>query len=225
MDKASTTVNSDNVKNEEDYDSSVPLQHQRAFGAGLFKKPVSFVPAAEQATVQAANSKRESTAGTAEWYLSMVLPNEDISSLTSSPKKTAPGMEMCAVCNTEYDPANRVAHEGLLIHQARLPHSHPPSAIDRSRKGLSILENHGWDADSRKGLGASQQGTPFPIKPKAKDDTRGVGMPPARADPRAKITKRTPKQQATDEKIKTARIRNELWGNDKIEKYLYSGGK
>jgi hypothetical protein len=74
-----------------------------------------------------------------------------------------------------------------LAHQVCLTHSHPPSHLDRNRKGLAYLSSYGWDPDARVGLGASGQGIQYPIKSKPKDDKLGIGVVlPKEADRRKK---------------------------------------
>ncbi len=68
-----------------------------------------------------------------------------------------------------------VSHKASLAHQVCLQHSHPPSALDRQRKGLTYLSSYGWDPDARTGLGAAGEGRLYPIQPKVKQDRRGIG--------------------------------------------------
>lgn len=138
-------------------------------------------------------------------YLGIVMqkrPGTEAAATTtaSSPMvPRAPGSATCEVCNlplntqhsdhAQDDTAARAAseppgngsgaprqpHEASLVHQIRLAHSHPPSALDRSRMGLRHLSSRGWDPDSRRGLGAEEQGVRAPLRVRPKEDTLGVG--------------------------------------------------
>ncbi|KAK4134356.1 hypothetical protein BT67DRAFT_352576, partial [Trichocladium antarcticum] len=126
-------------------------------------------------------------------------------------------------------------HEYTLAHQLCLPHSHPPSSVDRSRKGLAILAAHGWDPDARRGLGAAQQGTPFPVKARAKDDRLGVGVQrprggkgrgPSQAGGRRTellLGARKVRKLVREEVRRGERVREELFGDGRVERYLGRG--
>jgi hypothetical protein len=94
--------------------------------------------------------------------------------------------------------------------------------------GLAYLSTHGWDPDARRGLGAAQQGITFPVKAKAKDDKLGIGievprgLPPPKKKERLLDAKKV-RKMALDEKKRAARIRQELFGDGKLEKYLGPG--
>ncbi|TVY37347.1 hypothetical protein LSUB1_G004559 [Lachnellula subtilissima] len=117
-------------------------------------------------------------------------------------------------------------HEASLAHQVCLAHSHPPSHLDRSRKGLAYLSAYGWDPDARRGLGASGQGIQFPIKTKPKDDKMGIGVvlpkqgeimkkeKPKRLDA-GKVKKLYEK-----DKRKTERLREMFYQNEDVDRYL-----
>jgi hypothetical protein len=120
-------------------------------------------------------------------------------------------------------------HEASLAHQLCLTHSHPPSHLDRNRKGLTYLASYGWDPDSRLGLGASGQGIQFPIKTKPKDDKMGIGVVlPKEAERRRKEKPKgldAGKIKKLDEKDKkkSARLRQMFYQNDDIDRYLGGG--
>ncbi|OJZ84534.1 hypothetical protein ASPFODRAFT_97936, partial [Aspergillus luchuensis CBS 106.47] len=101
-------------------------------------------------------------------------------------------VEICPVCNLPYTTTpthdaseggtggagerRRHIHEATLPHQLSLPHSHPPSHLDRTRPGLRYLAAYGWDPDSRVGLGPQgREGIREPVKGKVKEDTVGLG--------------------------------------------------
>jgi hypothetical protein len=126
-------------------------------------------------------------------------------------------------------PAKPRPHEASLAHQVCLTHSHPPSHLDRNRKGLAYLSSYGWDPDARVGLGASGQGIQYPIKTKPKDDKLGIGVVlPKEADRRKeeKIEKldagKVRKLHEKDKK-KAERLREMFYRNDDVERYLGGG--
>ncbi|AEO55333.1 hypothetical protein MYCTH_2107979 [Thermothelomyces thermophilus ATCC 42464] len=247
---------SSNGDEEDDYDQ-IPLQHQRPFGTGLFRKPIAFVSAS--AGAQQLKSVDDTAAATprqdvADIYLSMVLPedatrsrsapptsNNNSSSSTTTTTKTA-GDESsqpstCPVCRLPLD-TDPETHQQTLAHQVCLPHSQPPSALDRTRMGLAYLSAYGWDPDSRRGLGVEQQGIRYPVKAKVKDDNLGIGMrapspPPPPGEKQREEEKKKKKAQlldakkvrkmALDDRKKAARIRQDLFGDGRLEKYLGPG--
>jgi hypothetical protein len=94
--------------------------------------------------------------------------------------------------------------------------------------GLVYLSSHGWDPDSRQGLGAVQQGISYPVKAKVKDDNLGIGMkvPKGLPPPKKKeqlLDAKKVRKMAAEEKKKADRIRQDLFGDGKLEKYLGPG--
>lgn len=184
---------------DSDDEYTIPLQDQRVFGAGLKRKRVHFVPSStpKDSIPTAPKATSSSTKSVADLYLNLVLPK---SSQTTSESSGTPNIETplatvetCEICHlpiadndeNEGDGEPGVIkkkfkpHEASLAHQVCLTHSHPPSHIDRTRKGLSILSTYGWDPDSRLGLGSQGQGIQFPIKPNSKKDANdkmGLGL-------------------------------------------------
>lgn len=145
-----------------------------------------------------------------------------------------PQQEICQICSLPYapNPESKAIHEQSFAHQSRLPHSHPPSALDRSRMGLKHLTSHGWDPDSRQGLGSAAQGIQFPIKGKKKDDHLGLGVEvpkngqlPVPKKKEKLLDAKKVRKMAEVEKKKAERIRKELWGRGPdLERYLGKGG-
>lgn len=119
-------------------------------------------------------------------------------------------------------------HEASLAHQVCLTHSHPPSHLDRTRKGLAYLSAYGWDPDSRLGLGAEGQGIAFPIKTKPKDDKLGIGVvvPKSAEKRKEKLHKmdagRVRKAYEKDKK-KGERLREMFYMSDDVERHLRGG--
>ncbi|KAK4126235.1 hypothetical protein N657DRAFT_568640 [Parathielavia appendiculata] len=220
--------------NDDDYDD-IPLQHKRPFGAGLHRKPVAFVSASEGGQLQSVDdaSVKKPHHDVADLYLSMVLP-DDVKRSNSAPPTNSPTKDsspsqsnLCTVCRLPFD-ADKTTHAQSFAHQVCLPHSQPPSAQDRSRMGLAYLSAYGWDPDARKGLGAKQQGIQFPIKARLKEDKLGIGMevPKSLPPPKKKeqlLDARKVRKMAAEETKKADRIRRELFGDGRLEKYLGSG--
>ena len=147
-------------------------------------------------------------------------------------------IELCGVCSLPLNStmsqsssveaardgkAKQAPHEASIVHQLCLPHSNLPLALDRSRKGLSMMQAHGWDPDARQGLGAAASGRLYPIKASMKKDTAGLGAkireepvkPKAQKLDAGKIRKRE-----KEERRRTERLQEMFYGRDDIEKYL-----
>ncbi|KAK3294883.1 uncharacterized protein B0H64DRAFT_197266 [Chaetomium fimeti] len=223
-----------NNGDDDDYDE-IPLQHQRPFGAGLHRKPIAFVSASGGGKLRSVD---DTAAGkpqqnVADVYLSMVL-SEDVTRPKSAPPTSSSVSEgeslqdgTCTVCKLPLK-TDRGTHAQSFAHQVCLPHSQPPSALDRSRMGLAYLSTYGWDPDASKGLGSEQQGIKFPVKAKVKDDKLGIGiqvpkgLPPPKKKEQLLDAKKV-RKMALEEKKKASKIRQELFGDGKLEKYLGSG--
>ena len=229
----------------------IPLQDQRVFGAGIKRKRVKFVPSAASSSAPPTSSGA-SAQSISDFYLRLVLPSADESPKDTpaassilpnfdGPRPEQPGNQLCEICNLplatpdggaseEVDPvAKGRPHEASLAHQVCLTHSHPPSHLDRNRKGLAYLSSYGWDPDARVGLGASGQGIQYPIKPKPKDDKLGIGVVlPKEADRRKK--EKVEKLDAgkirklhEKDKKKAEKLREMFYRNDDVERYLGGG--
>lgn len=191
---------------DSDDEYTIPLQDQRVFGAGIKRKRVHFIASTTTETFIQLPPKppSASTRSIGDLYLSLVLPKSSPTASTApstleTEPTPAPGAEICELCNLpipaadEEEKGNDVEdgeetgrrkgrsrpHEASLAHQVCLKHSHPPSSIDRNRKGLTYLSSYGWDPDARLGLGVQGQGIQFPIKPSSKKDANdkmGLGL-------------------------------------------------
>ena len=230
-------------EDEEDDDGLVPtppIKH-RSFGAGLHKRKIAFVPAStgdDQLSTSTTATKPEPTQDISSIYLNLVLSK---TAKLPTPTPTEPAT-LCTICNLPFTPltsssddliaaqAAPTPHTSSLAHQLCLPHSRPPSSLDRSRMGVSYLSTHGWDPDARQGLGAAGQGIPFPIKAQKKEDKLGVGM----EAPKKVVNKPLPpkvktmdagkvRKMAQEEKKRAERIRQQLDGRADWEKYLGPG--
>jgi hypothetical protein len=222
-----------------DYDVETPLERIRPFGT-LHRKQIAFVPASGNAqlnSTDATTTTPKPRQDVANIYLSMVLP-EDVKIAGSKDEKDPAPPTLCEVCklpmgslapedtpqSQEGTPRTATPHKNSLAHQLCLPHSHPPSALDRSRMGLNYLSTHGWDPDARRGLGFDQQGIQYPVKTKVKEDRLGIGMKVPKNQPVRKketmLDAKKVRKMAEEEKRKAARIRQQLFMRDDLEKYL-----
>lgn len=236
-------------ENDEGFDDfdDVPLQHKKPFGSGLRRNEIKFVPATD-GNIEAANQQREKSTGKSisDFYLSMVLKKAEPAATQEEPA----GAPVCEICSLPLGPTGDSAstsntsgtssrkqagpHEASIAHQVCLAHSHPPSALDRSRMGLSVLAAQGWDPDAREGLGAAGQGTQFPVKARPKEDRLGVGVvvprdgaakrkeSKERERPRLLDAKKVRKMAAEDRR-RADRLQRELFGRADLEKYLGPG--
>ena len=224
---------------EEEY--FVPLQDQRVFGAGIKRKRVQFV----RATLSSPQSPRplgenEGMPKIGDYYLSMVLSDPPTPDTTgSSPGKVSqdkdpsadlPTCEICKLPLDETDPASleKRPHDASLAHQVCLSHSHPPSHLDRHRKGLQYLASYGWDPDSRLGLGASGEGTRIPVKGTPKADNLGVGLRPRKEKGKSSMKKNEinrlhageVRKMEAEGKKRSERLHEMFYRSEDLERYL-----
>lgn len=235
---------------DEEAEPLVPLQDQRVFGAGVKRKRVTFVPAEAISTQNATKSTNHSASAVGDRYLSLVL--EDRRTTTESrvdknvdPKSTASTIieksnaenVLCEICDLPIESGSDGSfvgvkpHESSLVHQLCLPHSRPPSHLDRNRHGLKYLSSYGWDPDSGLGLGATGAGIRVPIKGKLKNDTIGLGMElEGKKGTKVSQEKQVKKQDAKsvrkrvhDDTIRRKRLQEMFYYNEDVERYLGSG--
>ncbi|KAI1470669.1 uncharacterized protein F4812DRAFT_274361 [Daldinia caldariorum] len=230
-----------------DPEYDVPLQHKRPFGSGLKRKRVVFIPASSgNLNTTEENTPAEPSKSVADLYLSIVLPKEKETSQSSSAESSGGATttpRVCEICQlpleeqeslengsaiNKKEKANSRPHEASIAHQVCLAHSHPPSALDRSRMGLNVLQSQGWDPDSRKGLGVEQQGMQHPIKVKPKNDTLGIGVQvpknlPAKKEKAKTYDAKKIRKMALEDKKRHEKLRRQLYSNSDVEKYLGSG--
>ncbi|KAK2737666.1 hypothetical protein FQN57_007473 [Myotisia sp. PD_48] len=156
-------------------------------------------------TSPATSSSPAPPSSVSDTYLSIVLPSSSHSEIpgTTSPttKRDPLSHPLCEICHLPItsvsgngdasDSGNgtreaemqkdvdinssAMPHESSLAHQVCLPHSHPPSAVDRTGAGYKYLSAYGWDPDSRTGLGPTGSGIHVPLKAKIKNNTVGLG--------------------------------------------------
>lgn len=205
--------------------STIPLVDQPAYGRGLWKRPINFVPASSQAPAVASPSKVDGHSF-AERYLAIVFPNGP-----PPPKNNA--HPTCGICGAPVTESDDRLHYLSPVHQAALPEIHTPSGIDRTRLGLKVLQKHGFDVDARMGLGATGQGMLFPIVPKEKRDKLGLGvdkkvvereMKKAAPPKGVKLDAGQVRKLAVQQKKKHEELQRMFYGDDRLEQYL-GGGK
>jgi hypothetical protein len=130
----------------------------------------------------------------------------------------------CDICSCRIAAiTSKAAHERSIAHQISLQHSYPPSHLDRGRKGLAVLRDHGWDPDSRLGLGAKGEGILQPIKAVENPHRAGVGAKLAPAPAKEKPVKLDAgKVRAMEQegKKKAAKLRNSFYMSDDVQKHL-----
>lgn len=244
-------------EHDDDFDD-IPLQHKKPFGSGLRRNEIKFVPAGAAEGSPSSSSANTKGQSVRDFYLGMVLEKK---SQDDDHDKQETAVELCEVCNMPIQtagpppppqednttgrdeaanaegsrPRRNHHHEASIAHQVCLNHSHPPSALDRTRMGLSVLAAQGWDPDARTGLGAAGQGVNHPIKVKPKDDHLGIGVQknskngrenkekPVAATNKLLDAKRVRKMAAEDRK-KTDRLQQQIFGKIDLDKYLGSGG-
>ncbi|OAA71154.1 D111/G-patch [Cordyceps fumosorosea ARSEF 2679] len=229
----------------------IPLHHKRPFGAGLKRKKVEFVRAQDSDDyISTLPSTRPTSSIVGDLYANIVMGNASASAKNSdktgsdssgpgaAPDKTPVADEAvtCPVCSLPITTTVE-AHEASLAHQVSVEHSHPPSALDRTRMGLRALAAQGWDPDARVGLGrAGGEGTRYPIKVAAKDDVLGVGATApepakktaqqrAEEEARRQLTTKERKARGAEEQRRAARLQAEIYGRQDLDKYLKGDGK
>ncbi|KAI1386442.1 uncharacterized protein F4822DRAFT_410084 [Hypoxylon trugodes] len=221
-----------------DPEYDIPLQDKRPFGSGLKRKRVVFVPASSgNLNTTEETSPAKPSQSISDLYLSIVLPKEKENGQTTQAEGSTPP-QICEICqlpldespeSSEMAKANSRPHEASIAHQVCIAHSHPPSALDRSRMGLNVLQSQGWEPDSRKGLGAENQGMQYPIKVKPKNDTLGIGVEIPKNLPVKKKEKVQTydagkiRKMALEDKKRHERLRRQFYGNPDVEKYLGTG--
>lgn len=169
------------MTDESDDEYTIPLAYPAPYGAGIKKKGIKFVSAGNLDS--SSDTQTRSGDDIANSYLALVLgktPEADGSkksdaSAHQNPLEPSEEVARCQTCNLPLRSVEGIDHHASLAHQVSLPHVYPPNAIDRTRKGFAYLEAQGWDADSRRGLGAQGEGILRPIAAAEKKDKAGVG--------------------------------------------------
>lgn len=207
-----------------DDEYEIPLRDQRYFGAGIKRKRIQFVPSISS-DKRTPSLPAKPAASVADTYLSIVLKKHPEVQATvraaGDPPTRHHATAACSICKQSMVDAG---HESSLAHQICLAHSHPPSHIDRTRKGLAFLETHGWNPDSRKGLGvAGSEGRLYPIRATENPKRAGLGADFVTAKKVEKIEKLDAgksRQLDTDAKRKAQDLRNAFYRSEEVERYL-----
>jgi len=236
----------------QDDEYEIPLRDQRYFGAGIKRKRVQFVPSSIANAQQSTSLPSTPSTSAADRYLSIVLkkpntatsastpPEESILNPTTDPEHVGVGAvaidtrdapeadsartARCDICHRPLSAPDSIRHESSIAHQICLAHSHPPSHIDRTRKGLAVLESHGWDADSRLGLGAQgSEGRLYPVRATENPSRVGLGAKFEKVKEKEKSAKLDAGKVRLIEKEgkkKAEALRNAFYRNEEVEKYL-----
>lgn len=156
-----------------------------------------------------------------------------------SPPPTDKTDNYCEICNLPFQSNttdSNKPHEATLAHQVCLSHSHPPSALDRTRAGLRYLSTYGWDPDSRLGLGApGREGIIEPLKGRVKHDTAGLGAgldadgdrirtPPPVERKVQKLNAKQARKGAVEARRRGEKMRKMFFQSDEVLKYLGEDG-
>lgn len=214
-----TTGFPDPKRDDEDDDgiSTKPFVDQPAYGRGLWRFPIKFVPASSEPLPGPATPTLDPDSIAAK-YLAIVFPNGQ------PPPKPKSIFPICDICGAPISENDSRAHSLTIVHQISVPRVPPPSSIDRSRMGLRYMEKHGFDVDARMGLGATSQGILFPIIPKEKRNTHGLGLQVKKGAVEKKAIVKLDagkvRKMAEADKKKDEKLRRMFYGDDKVEKYL-----
>lgn len=216
-----------------DEDDHIPVIDQRVFGAGISKRKIAFVPAGDKTLPE--NVTAPPSSRVSDLYLSIVMDGQK-GATKEEPVETGADdrAELCPTCGQPlFD-----GHATSIAHQFNVPHSHPPSHLDRDRMGLKYLETYGWDADGRRGLGKRPDSIATPLKVTSKNDTAGLGLMHKAQDQSNGRTKTNKHDTAANTKIVGAgqvrklehekwkrgqRLHQELYGRD-LSGYLGPDG-
>lgn len=203
--------------------STLPFASHAAYGRGLWKNPIQFVSAVPEAPSTATPSHGNTLA---EKYLAIMFPN-------GQPPPRPEAYPACGICGEPVKEQDPRMHYLSPAHQAALPRTHIPSAIDRTRMGLKYMSKHGYDVDARLGLGASGQGMLFPLVPKEKRDKLGLGIDKKEHEKKralggasvadvkeGRLDAGKVRKMAKVEKKKHDKLQRMFYGNDEVEKYL-----
>jgi hypothetical protein len=215
---------------DSDDEYTIPLAYPAPYGAGIRKKGIKFVSAGTIETSN--NAQTPSGDDIANSYLALVLDRPSVSNTKTSEnvQREELAEAKCQICNLPLNDGEGMEHHISLAHQVALTHIYPPSAIDRTRKGLTYLESHGWDPDSRKGLGAEGEGILAPIHTTEKKDKAGIGGKGRGTKSKGSAVKAPKGPQGLDRNVlkkleqqrakRGKRLHDMFYTNDEVAKYL-----
>ncbi|CAK7204748.1 hypothetical protein SEUCBS139899_007508 [Sporothrix eucalyptigena] len=233
----------------EDGALDTPLHRLRGFGTGLHRQRVAFVKARETPTTGSSLAGTLPGGAVSDLYLSIVMGQSTTNTTTTTASTTVnepvdvveteptPACDVCHLPLTTSASAADHHHETCLVHQVSLGHSKPPSSLNRSRLGLAIMSAQGWDPDSGRGLGADQQGMPYPIEARLRPDrqalgndagsSRASGSHPAgtaASNPaptrKRSYTRKQLRAMEEDRRRRHDRLREQIMSNRDLDKYL-----
>lgn len=183
------------------------------------RKPISFVSATSSSSSRATSTNPKPAIS--QDYLSLVLPAATAS--TSVHEEAPNAVETCEICNLPLS-SNLKCHQTSTSHQVCLQHTHVPSSIDRSRKGLQYLQAYGFDPDARTGLGSSKSGIVHPVKAVEKKGKEGIGaVPKVVREQKERVKKLGPKEIAKKKGVNRKRdeqLQRMFYSSGELEKYL-----
>jgi hypothetical protein len=215
------------MSSEEDGDVTIIQRDFRDKAGNGLQREVQFVKA-QHPPLTSESTSTTSAAAIGENYLALVLP----ATHEADSRAADGGPAVCEVCHLplrvdDGRAAGKSGHDNSIAHQVCLRHTHPPSALDRRRKGLVYLEAYGWDPDGRRGLGSASEGILYPIKPKEKKDRAGIGAPEplarksVEAQPKVqKVNAKQARKMAAKDKETRERLQRMFYADEKVEKYL-----
>jgi hypothetical protein len=195
----------------------------REKAANGLKREIQFVKA-QSPSFTSKSASATNPADIGDNYLALVLP-----AAKETDSQLQDRHDLCEICKLPLrveDITVQSRHENSVAHQVCLRHTHPPSALDRSRKGLVYLESYGWDPDSRRGLGPASEGILYPIQPKEKKDRAGIGAPlPTKkseeAQPKVqKVNAKQARKMAAEDKKAREKLQRMFYADEQLEKYL-----
>lgn len=183
-------------------------------GQSITVERAASAPAPGSEQPEAAASKKVKKSDTAS-------EDAEVGDITPTAEDSGLYCDICS-CKIAAD-TSKAAHERSIAHQISLQHSYPPSHVDRSRKGLAVLQDHGWDPDSRLGLGAKGEGILQPIKAVDNPHKAGVGakLAPIQAKEKmAKLDAGKVRLMEQEGKKKAEKLRNSFYMSDDVQRYL-----
>ncbi|KAK5121752.1 hypothetical protein LTR85_004627 [Meristemomyces frigidus] len=237
----------------DDDEYEIPLRDQRYFGAGIKRKRIQFVQSAGPEQSTSLPSTPSTTAADRYLSIVLKKPKAEVLRPYPAPppddsqahqprrqcgnqddaaasaqqhvaKEGATSVTACAICQKPVSGSDAAPHETSITHQICLQHSHPPSHVDRTRKGLNVLEGQGWDPDSRLGLGAEgSEGRLYPVRAIENPQRAGLGARFDKVKPVEKpVRLDAGKVRLVEQKgkRKAEQLRNAFYRSEEVEKYL-----
>jgi len=132
---------------------------------------------------------------------------------------------ICPTCAQPIDHSDPAVHSTTLHHQLSLPHSHPPSSLNRTSMGYNYLSSYGFDVDTRLGLGASGSGRLHPVRASNRADKDKLGIGATKEEKAERIRREGldaggVRKVEEDKKKREQRMRDLVYGSDEVNKYL-----